>query len=326
MYLLVQILRDYSGGFVELKARQFQKGDLTFRPQVSINMMYSHHSKNIPFEEQQQSSDDEVYCFPARKISPSVSPSPSNEVLYTISSSSVETENESGRGQPPPEEEERSQQTIIRGSNGFDFVRQPCKARGVEIKLGQNPHVAKFAYIDIPVGTENGTILSCSHPVCSSLGRRFRYCTHCKTAVAKRNFNIRHAHPEVKAKSRTTTRSTTPRTTSSSVTMVTTNYSYAVSSYSTGSTATSIVGGHQRCFEASPEVPSMRDAFSSADAQGTLHHFGTPSSAFLGLILHLQRTCLSVCQSLTFSTCCSALVPAMIILKRWSTGRPLLLL
>lgn len=82
---------------------------------------------------------------------------------------------------------------VMRGDCG-DFVRQPCKARGVSISPGQNPHVARHAYIDIPVGTMHGTVLSCSHPVCIASGRRFRYCAHCKTAVAKRNFNVRHAH------------------------------------------------------------------------------------------------------------------------------------
>ena len=82
---------------------------------------------------------------------------------------------------------------VIRCPEG-DFVRQPCKARGVTISSGQNPHVARFAYIDIPLGTVHGTVLSCCHPVCIASGRRFRYCTHCQTAVAKRNFNVRHAH------------------------------------------------------------------------------------------------------------------------------------
>lgn len=79
-------------------------------------------------------------------------------------------------------------------SHGGDFVRQPCKARGVNIKPGQNPHVARYAYIDIPMGTRHGTVLSCVHPVCVTSGRRFRYCAHCNAAVAKRNFNVRHAH------------------------------------------------------------------------------------------------------------------------------------
>ncbi|KAI2494207.1 hypothetical protein MHU86_20310 [Fragilaria crotonensis] len=78
--------------------------------------------------------------------------------------------------------------------NGKDFVRQPCKARGVSVKDGQDPHVAKFAYIDIPVGAVHGTVLSCCHPLCKSSGRLFRYCIQCQTAVAKRNFNVRHAH------------------------------------------------------------------------------------------------------------------------------------
>jgi hypothetical protein len=82
---------------------------------------------------------------------------------------------------------------MMRSQRG-DFVRQHCKARGVTIISGQNPHVARFAYIDIPLGTIHGTILSCCHPVCIASGRRFRYCTHCNAAVAKRNFNRRHAH------------------------------------------------------------------------------------------------------------------------------------
>jgi hypothetical protein len=81
----------------------------------------------------------------------------------------------------------------IRSQRG-DFVRQHCKARGVTIISGQNPHIARFAYIDIPLGTVHGTILSCCHPVCIASGRRFRYCAHCNAAVAKRNFNRRHAH------------------------------------------------------------------------------------------------------------------------------------
>ena len=82
---------------------------------------------------------------------------------------------------------------VIRSHSG-DFVRRMCKARGVTVKPGQNPHVARFAYIDIPLDSRHGAELSCCHPVCIASGRRFRYCTHCETAVAKRNFNIRHAH------------------------------------------------------------------------------------------------------------------------------------
>lgn len=78
--------------------------------------------------------------------------------------------------------------------NGMDFVRQPCKARGINVKDGEDMHIAKFAYIDIPVSAVHGTILSCCHRVCNTSGRRFRYCVRCQTAVARRNFNVRHAH------------------------------------------------------------------------------------------------------------------------------------
>ena len=83
---------------------------------------------------------------------------------------------------------------LLMRSQGGDFVRQHCKARGVTVILGQNPHISRFSYIDIRSGTIHGTILSCCHPVCIASGRRFRYCIHCNAAVAKRNFNRRHAH------------------------------------------------------------------------------------------------------------------------------------
>jgi hypothetical protein len=175
-------------------------------------MMLNHrdHSENKPYEEQQQEQQqqqqpaDEMYCFPTKLTS-------SNEV----SSEAVRIENEqSSDGQHHQDvAEEQEGQKIIRGSNGFDFVRQPCKARGVEIKPGDNPHVARFlAYIDIPVGTEHGTILCCSHSVCAGSGRRFRYCAYCKTAVAKRNFNVRHTHDEEVKQSRTSASSTATHT------------------------------------------------------------------------------------------------------------------
>lgn len=107
-----------------------------------------------------------------------------NQGYYEILVGNVDAENSC---------EEGSAAKIIR-SDVADFIRQPCKARGVTIKSGQNPHVARFAYIDIPLGSVHGTVLSCCHPVCIASGRRFRYCTHCETAVAKRNFNMRHAH------------------------------------------------------------------------------------------------------------------------------------
>ena len=87
----------------------------------------------------------------------------------------------------------RSGAKVMR-SDGGDFVRQPCKARGITIKSGQTPHTAKFAYIDIPMGSLHGAELSCSHPVCIASSRRFQYCAHCDAPVAKRNFNVRHAH------------------------------------------------------------------------------------------------------------------------------------
>lgn len=85
-------------------------------------------------------------------------------------------------------------QYTIRGPNGVRFLRAPCKARSVKVVPGQSPHDARHAYIDIPVYTNHGTILQCSHPACSGSGRRFQWCAVCEMAVAKRNFNQRHGH------------------------------------------------------------------------------------------------------------------------------------
>jgi len=68
-------------------------------------------------------------------------------------------------------------------------LRFPCKARGVP-----DNHNARTAYIDVPPDASHGTIVICSHPVCVSSGRKFRYCSVCMIPVAKRNFSKRHAH------------------------------------------------------------------------------------------------------------------------------------
>jgi len=68
-------------------------------------------------------------------------------------------------------------------------LRFPCKARGVP-----DNHNARTAYIDVPSDASHGTIVICSHPVCVSSGRKFRYCSVCMIPVAKRNFSKRHAH------------------------------------------------------------------------------------------------------------------------------------
>mmetsp|Transcript_7748 Transcript_7748/g.8859 ORF Transcript_7748/g.8859 Transcript_7748/m.8859 type:complete len:322 (+) Transcript_7748:65-1030(+) len=78
-------------------------------------------------------------------------------------------------------------QQAIQG-DGF-FRRMPCKARGVP-----GEHVARNAYIDIPLHAKHGCLLSCSHPTCRLSGRRFRFCAVCQVPVAKRNFARRHTH------------------------------------------------------------------------------------------------------------------------------------
>lgn len=72
---------------------------------------------------------------------------------------------------------------------GPDFIRVPCKARGVS-----QDHTAQNAFIDIPRDAPHGLILACSNEICYNSGRRFRYCIVCRTPAAKRNFHVRHAH------------------------------------------------------------------------------------------------------------------------------------
>lgn len=69
------------------------------------------------------------------------------------------------------------------GGPGFFFRRMPCKARGVP-----GEHVAKNAYVDIPLNAKHGTVLSCSHPACRLSGRLFRFCAVCQVPVAKVSF------------------------------------------------------------------------------------------------------------------------------------------
>ena len=63
--------------------------------------------------------------------------------------------------------------------SGF-YRRMPCKARGVP-----GEHVAKNAFIDIPLNAKHGTLLSCSHASCRHSGRLFRFCSVCQVPVAK---------------------------------------------------------------------------------------------------------------------------------------------
>ena len=50
------------------------------------------------------------------------------------------------------------------------------------------------AYFVIPENVEHGEELICSYFACRNAGIKFRYCTHCKVPVAKRNFRKRHKH------------------------------------------------------------------------------------------------------------------------------------
>ena len=50
------------------------------------------------------------------------------------------------------------------------------------------------AYFVIPETVEHGEELICSYYACRNAGIKFRYCSHCKIPVAKRNFRKRHNH------------------------------------------------------------------------------------------------------------------------------------
>jgi hypothetical protein len=50
------------------------------------------------------------------------------------------------------------------------------------------------AYFVIPENVKHGEELICSYFACRNAGIKFRYCSHCKVPVAKRNFRKRHKH------------------------------------------------------------------------------------------------------------------------------------
>jgi hypothetical protein len=53
---------------------------------------------------------------------------------------------------------------------------------------------SKTAYFVIPENVKHGEELICSYFACRNAGIKFRYCSHCKVPVAKRNFRKRHKH------------------------------------------------------------------------------------------------------------------------------------
>jgi len=60
----------------------------------------------------------------------------------------------------------------------------------VPVHLGRN----QTAYFVIPENVKHGEELICSYFACRNAGIKFRYCSHCKVPVAKRNFRKRHKH------------------------------------------------------------------------------------------------------------------------------------
>lgn len=52
----------------------------------------------------------------------------------------------------------------------------------------------KTAFFVIPENVKHGEELICSYFACRNAGIKFRYCSHCKVPVAKRNFRKRHKH------------------------------------------------------------------------------------------------------------------------------------
>ncbi|CAB9508382.1 expressed unknown protein [Seminavis robusta] len=71
----------------------------------------------------------------------------------------------------------------------------PCRARGMPMD-----HNFKTAYFVIPENVKHGEELICSYFTCRNAGVKFRYCSHCKVPVAKRNFRKRHKHGDPSGK------------------------------------------------------------------------------------------------------------------------------
>ncbi len=80
-----------------------------------------------------------------------------------------------------------------------------CKARGTPLDHQEDRAILQFSS-----GEEfkHGADLVCSHLVCRQNGVKFRYCAHCKKAVAKRNFRKRHAHTDLMILEHTTSTDT----------------------------------------------------------------------------------------------------------------------
>jgi hypothetical protein len=59
-----------------------------------------------------------------------------------------------------------------------------------------SPHgfARQTAFFVIPENVKHGEELICSYFACRNAGIKFRYCSHCKVPVAKRNFRKRHKH------------------------------------------------------------------------------------------------------------------------------------
>jgi hypothetical protein len=55
-------------------------------------------------------------------------------------------------------------------------------------------YTPETAYFVIPENVRHGEELICSYFACRNAGVKFRYCSHCKVPVAKRNFRKRHRH------------------------------------------------------------------------------------------------------------------------------------
>ena len=80
----------------------------------------------------------------------------------------------------------------------MSFYKECCHLKHSIPKARGMPHEhATTGFLTIPEGATHGQELFCSSRECFLEGVKFRYCSHCNKAVAKRNFKMRHSHSNV---------------------------------------------------------------------------------------------------------------------------------
>jgi hypothetical protein len=80
--------------------------------------------------------------------------------------------------------------------NSYSYLSYFCKPTIGFLSVFLPPLLMQRAHFKVTAKTTHGEGLLCSHPVCRSSGIKFRYCTVCLDAIARRSFK-HHMHQDV---------------------------------------------------------------------------------------------------------------------------------